>query len=109
MTIGAPAPDRAARRTVKTLDASSDDFGMKDWQEYWYFAGAGIAAFFGALLLVGFSGSHADCRTPPPADVPTGLRDCTRIATFYFAAWVLIVIAVIVAAAGARALLRRGK
>jgi uncharacterized membrane protein YhaH (DUF805 family) len=90
------------------LNASSDDFGMRERHEYWYFAGAGIVAFFGVLLLVGFSGSHADCRTPLPADVPTGLRDCTRIGIFYFAAWVLIVVAVVVAAAGVRALLRRG-
>jgi hypothetical protein len=62
------------------LDASSDDFGMKERHEYWYFVGAGMAAFFGVLLVVGFSGSHADCRTPLPADVPTSLRDACSTA-----------------------------
>ena len=102
-------PNAASGRTstFNLRDASSDDFGVKERHEYLYFAAAAIAAFFGVLLLVAFSGSHSDCGTPLPADVPNGLRDCDRIGMFYVAGWVLIVVAVIVTSVGVRAVLRR--
>jgi hypothetical protein len=98
----------AAGEALKLSTAYPDNSEVKERNDHSVFLAAFIACL-GAVLLVVFSGNHADCNTPLPADVPTDLRNCTRDQRFYISAWVLIAVAVIVAAFGVRGRIRRDR